>query len=90
MTQSEWKDIFGDNLISILRQKGISQARLSRDSGVSTGMISDYINKRSVPGLFAAINIAYALDMSIDELVDFEEIIRRRQPRTPPRERTRA
>ena len=75
MTQTDWKDVFGDNLSSILREKGFTQLRLSRDSGVSTAMISDYINKRSVPGLFAAINIAYALDMSLDELVDFDEPI---------------
>ena len=75
MTQLDWKDVFGDNLASILQEKGFTQLRLSRDSGVSTAMISDYINKRSVPGLFAAINIAYALDMSLDELVNFDEPI---------------
>lgn len=75
MTQEYWKDVFGDNLASILREKGMTQLRLSRDSGVSTAMISDYINKRSVPGLFAAINMAYALDMSIDDLVNFDEPI---------------
>ena len=75
MTQTEWKDIFGDNLVSILRDKGMTQLQLSRCSGVSTAMISDYINKRSMPGLAAIINIAYALEMSIDELVDFDEPI---------------
>ena len=75
MTQEEWKDVFGDNLASIIKEKDMTQLRLARDSGVSTAMISEYINKRSVPGLFAAINMAYALDMSIDELVNFDEPI---------------
>lgn len=75
MTQSEWKHIFGDNLLSILQEKGMTQLQLSRDSGVSTAMISEYINKRSIPGLVAIINIAYALDMRIDDLVDFDEPI---------------
>ena len=75
MTQNEWKDIFGDNLVSLLRERGMTQLQLSEETGVSTSMISDYINKRSIPGLAAAINIAYALDMTIDELVDFEEPI---------------
>ena len=75
MTQTEWKNIFGENLDSLLRERGMSQAQLARDSGVSTAMISEYINKRSIPGLTAAINIAYALDISIDELVDFDERI---------------
>lgn len=75
MTQEEWKDVFGDNLASILRDQRMTQLQLARESGVSTAMISDYVNKRSVPGLFAAINIAYALDMDIGELVDFDESI---------------
>lgn len=75
MTQADWKNIFGDNLACVLREKGMSQAQLARDSGVSTAMISEYINKQSIPGLMAVINIAYALDMCIDELVDFNERI---------------
>ena len=75
MTLEEWKDIFGDNLASILDEREMTQSRLARLSGVSTAMISDYINKRSVPGLMAAINMAYALDVRLEELVDFEEPI---------------
>lgn len=71
MKQSEWKSTFSDNLSDILIEKGMSQAQLARDSGVSMAMISDYINKRSVPGIFAVINMAYALDMDVNELVDF-------------------
>lgn len=75
MTLSEWKDIFGDNLASILEDKKMSQSQLARRSGVSTAMISDYINKRSIPGLMAAINMAYALDVRFEEFVDFDEPI---------------
>ena len=75
MTLEEWKDIFGDNLSSILEERKMTQSRLARLSGVSTAMISDYINKRSVPGLMAAINMAYALNVRLEELVDFEEPI---------------
>lgn len=75
MTQTEWKNIFGDNLISILQEKKMSQSQLAKKSGVSTGMISDYVNKRAIPGLIAAINISYALDVGLSELVDFDESI---------------
>lgn len=77
MTSDEWKDIFGDNLASLLDDRMMTRSELAKYSGVSTAMISDYINKRSVPGLFAAINMAYALDVSLEELVDFEEPIGR-------------
>jgi transcriptional regulator with XRE-family HTH domain len=71
MKTSEWREIFGNNLASILQEKKMSQAQLAKDSGVSTGMISDYINKRAMPGLVPIINIAYALDMEVSELIDF-------------------
>lgn len=78
MTQFEWRRVFASNLVSILEEKGMSQAQLARDSGVSAGMISDYINNISVPGIFALINIAYALDMEVSELVDFGDRIKTR------------
>ena len=73
MTQNEWRKTFGDNLDSILQEKGVSQSQLARDTGISVGRISEYINKRSTPSIFAVINIAYALDMDVNELVDFDE-----------------
>ena len=75
MTQIEWKNIFGDNLAAILEVKGISQARLARDAGMSVSRINDYINKNATPSIFAIINIAYALDIDVGELVDFDERI---------------
>lgn len=73
MTQREWQNVFANNLDSILEEKGMNQSQLARDAGLSVSRISDYINERAVPSVFAIINMAYALDMSIDELVDFDE-----------------
>lgn len=75
MTQFEWQRTFGDNLASILEEQGMNQSQLARDAGLSVSRISDYINKRAVPSVFAIINMAYALDMSIDEFIDFDERI---------------
>lgn len=75
MTQNEWRRIFSNNLMDILDEKGMSQSHLARDTGLSISRISDYINERSTPTIFAIINIAYALDMDISELVDFDERI---------------
>lgn len=73
MRQAEWKRIFSANLVEILKEKGMTQRQLARDSGVSIGMISDYINGQRVPGIIPVINMAYALDMDVGELVDFDE-----------------
>ena len=75
MTQLEWRNVFANNLLCILREKGMSQAQLARDSGLSVSRISEYINMIATPTIFAIINIAYALDMDIDELVDFDSRI---------------
>lgn len=75
MTQERWKRIFAENLIDILNDRGMSQRQLAIDSGISTSMISEYINGIRMPGLAAAINMAYALDMDVGDLVDFDERI---------------
>lgn len=75
MTQMEWRNIFADNLASILEDTGMSQAQLAREAGLSVSRINDYINKNATPSIFAVINIAYALDMDVSELVDFDDRI---------------
>jgi transcriptional regulator with XRE-family HTH domain len=73
MTQEEWRKMFGRNLASILQEKGMSQYQLAKDTGLSNSRISDYINGRSTPTIFAIINMAYALDMDVGEFVDYDD-----------------
>ena len=75
MTELEWISIFGDNLADMLKAARMTQQELADATGLSKASISAYIHKRKAPGLRAIINIAYALDCSVDELVDFEEMI---------------
>lgn len=71
MTEAEWVRIFGDNLVSILSEYRMTQRELADRAGLSEATISKYIHKQIAPSVFAVINIADALDMSIDELIDF-------------------
>ena len=75
MTQTEWRNIFGNNLAEILEEKGMTQSQLARDAGLSVSRINDYVNENATPTIFAIINMAYALDMDVGELVDFDERI---------------
>lgn len=75
MTELEWITIFGDNLVDLLKRANMTQQELADETGLSKATISAYIHKRKAPGLKAIINIAYALDCSVDELIDFEEMI---------------
>lgn len=75
MTQAEWRNIFGNNLADILREKNMTQSELAKRARLSVSRINDYIQENATPSIFAVINIAYALDMDIAELVDFEDSI---------------
>lgn len=75
MTEAEWLDIFSANLIDMLNEQGYSQEELAYETNLSQGTISKYINKKQMPSLKAITNIAYALDCSVDELIDFGDTI---------------
>lgn len=75
MTLKTWIDTFGDNLADLLEERDMTQLDLAKDSGVSVGSINAYIRKQSPPGIKAIINIAYALDIDVSELIDFGDRI---------------
>lgn len=75
MTLKSWIDTFGDNLTELLEERDMTQLELARDSGLSVGSINAYIHKQSPPGIKAIINIAYALDIDVGELIDFGDCI---------------
>ena len=70
MSEMEWLDLFGDNLVYIMRHTKTTQRKLAEKTGLSQGTISKYINKQQIPGVKAIVNIAYALDCSTDDLID--------------------
>ena len=76
MTEQEWLDIFADNLRDMMRDFGISQRELADETGLSESTIGRYLKKQMVPGIKALVNIAYVLDCSLDDLMDFGSRIR--------------
>lgn len=75
MSELEWMNIFSNNLMSILIERGMTQRDLSDESLISESTISRYIHKQQMPSLRAIINIAYSLDIDVGELIDFDERI---------------
>lgn len=57
------------NLFKILAEREISAKKLSDDTGISTGNISDWKSGRSQPSINALITIADYLNISLDRLV---------------------
>ena len=75
MTLVEWSNCFSENLTELLKDRRMSQQELSQESGISVGSISAYINKQSQPGIQAILNLAFALDVDVTELIDFGDTI---------------
>lgn len=75
MTETEWLDIFTSNLIEMMHEKGYTQRDLADATGLSEGTISNYINKRQIPGVRAIVNISYELDCDVSDLIDFGDRI---------------
>ena len=75
MTEMEWLRIFANNLIYYLQMHGISQSELARRAGLEQGSICRYVNAAQMPGIKAIVNIAHALGVSVDELINFDEMI---------------
>ena len=75
MTEREWLDIFGTNLAEMLEEAWMTQKELAEETGISEGAISNYIHKRRMPTVKAIINIAEALDCSLDDFLYFGDRI---------------
>lgn len=75
MTETEWLDIFGDNLRDLMEECGYNQKQLAEATGLSRSSICDYIHKKKVPTIRAIVNICYELDCDMVDLVDFGDRI---------------
>lgn len=75
MTELDWLDAFGDNLVYMMKSSNVTQRDLSCFTGLSESAISSYINKRKIPGIKAIINIADALECTVSELIDYGDRI---------------
>lgn len=75
MSKDEWLDEFGNNLQALMRENDITQRELERKSGVSQSDLSRYVNGRQAPTYKAIINLSYALECDVADLIDFGEMI---------------
>lgn len=75
MTENEWIELFSDNLMSLMCENHISQKELAEETGLSVKTINSYINETRKPSIKAILNISYALDCDLMDLIDFDEPI---------------
>ena len=62
------KDNFSENLRLYRKMKGLTQAELGEQAGMSTTIISDYENKNKTPNLKAIWNLSKVLVLTFDQL----------------------
>lgn len=63
------KSPFGKRLVQIRKAKGLTQVELGKRIGVSQRIIHHYENKAEYPPTQKLIELAQALDMSVDDLL---------------------
>lgn len=71
MTGTELLITFSDNLEYMMKAADINQSELSRKSGISRESINKYLNCQRMPSLKAIVNLCYALNCDLDDLVPF-------------------
>ena len=75
VSEIEWLDIFGDNLVDILKDEYMTRKELAEALNMTEATISRYINKRQMPTMKVIINMAYELSITVDDLIDFGDNI---------------
>lgn len=69
--EDDWRDLFATKVKRAMIEQGLNQTELSMISGISNKAISTYLRREKSPGIKAILNIAHALDISVEELIDY-------------------
>lgn len=69
MSKEEWFYDFITNLRSMMEKKRISQVELAKKSKLARQTINNYINGRQYPSAIAIVNLAYALECDLSDLI---------------------
>lgn len=70
ITDADCRAAFAMNLSEFMRMRGIGQAALAERAGLSSAMISKYLNQKSTPTITNVRKIARALNCHPDELYE--------------------
>lgn len=58
-----------ERILQLIEKEGITKNKLAVKTGISSGLIGDWVAERKVPSLKNAIKIADYFNVSLDELV---------------------
>lgn len=75
MSEQEWLNIFGDNLVDMLKDANMTQSELAVAIDVTEATVSRYIHKTRMPSVKALINMSEVFGVSLDDLMYFGDSI---------------
>ncbi len=76
MSELEWMRTFSKNLRQMIDDSRMSQKEIAYNAGISEASLTNYIKGTRMPTAKAILNISYALDCDVSDLMDFGERIR--------------
>ena len=74
--RSMWSDCFCERLKNIRRQRKMMQGEIAEKAGISDTAYRQYEKGRSEPGIYNAIRLAEALNVSVGYLLCVDEYVR--------------
>lgn len=75
MKEIDFINIFANNLRYSMTDIGMTQRELADASGLDESVISRYLRGRVMPSTRCLVNIAYALDCDIQDLIPCDELV---------------
>lgn len=71
MSETEWIQEFSDTLQYYMKEHNMTQRELADKAGISESLISEYKRGMHIPTVKIVINLAYALNIEVSDLIDF-------------------
>lgn len=76
MSEQDFLEDISFSLRSAMSEKGISQTKLAKMTGISRQLINCYVNGKRMPSLKNLLNMFFVLDLHIDDEIDMFDLIR--------------
>jgi transcriptional regulator with XRE-family HTH domain len=70
MNRVEWSRRFSNVVLKAMERHGYTNKTLSEATGITASAISQYLSGRRIPEIRSIINMAYALNLTVDDLLD--------------------
>ena len=75
ITVAKWKKLFGQNLYNRMVEQGLNQTELAIRSNINANSVNNYVNGIMIPNGWRLVNLAKALNCTVDDLVDFGSMV---------------